>query len=83
MKGGSKRMIRSLTKLGDDMALVIDEAILGSLRIGPETPFEITTDGRSLIVTPVRTEEEREAFRGALDEVNRRHGEALKRLEER
>ena len=75
-------MIKTLSKHGNSHALVIDKALLELLRIEPDTPLEITTDGRSLIITPAGDEAERAAFRGALNEVNDRHGGALKRLAE-
>ncbi len=46
-------MFATLTPLGDEMALVIDRALLERLNIGSETPLEITTDGVALIVRPV------------------------------
>ncbi|MEQ8763381.1 MAG: AbrB/MazE/SpoVT family DNA-binding domain-containing protein [Planctomycetota bacterium] len=75
-------MIKQLTKHGNSLALVIDKAILELLGIGPDTPVELSTDGESLIVTPARDPKHREEFRKTLEEVNRRHGKALKRLAE-
>ncbi len=75
-------MIKTLSKHGNSLALVIDKGILDLLKIEPDTPLEITTDGRSLIVTPARSAEERDEMRAALGKVNRRHAKALKRLAE-
>ena len=75
-------MIKTLSKHGNSLALVIDKGILDLLKIEPDTPLEITTDGRSLIVTPARSAEERDEMRAALAKVNRRHAKALKRLAE-
>ncbi len=72
-------MIKRLTKHGNSLALVIDKAILDLLKIDSETPIEITTDGRSLLVTPI-SPDRRDEFQAALDKVNRRHGKALGRL---
>ncbi|RMG07677.1 MAG: AbrB/MazE/SpoVT family DNA-binding domain-containing protein [Planctomycetota bacterium] len=74
-------MIKRLTKHGNSLALVVDKAILELLKIDADTPLEITTDGRSLLVTPTDPER-REELRAALDKVNRRHGKALRRLAE-
>lgn len=46
-------MIKTLTKHGNSLALVIDRAILDLLRIDVETRLDISTDGRALIITPV------------------------------
>lgn len=52
-------MIKNLTRHGNSFALVIDRAILELIHAGPETPFEIITDGNSLVLTPVRDVEAR------------------------
>ena len=79
---GGSAMRKTLTRHGNSLALVIDKAILELLKIDADTPLEISTDGRSLYVTPAREPEEREEFRDALERVNRTHGQALKRLAE-
>jgi hypothetical protein len=39
--------------MGDALGIVIDSAILELLRIQPDTPLEISTDGKRLIIQPV------------------------------
>lgn len=73
-------MIKRLTKHGNSLALVIDRGVLELLEIDANTPLSLTTDGKCLIVTPVRDSKRREAFRAALEKVNKRYGRALKRL---
>ena len=75
-------MIKTLTKHGNSYALVIDKAILDILKITPETPLEITTDGAALRVAPLDAPQRRTRVSKALDKVNRRFGRALKRLAE-
>jgi len=75
-------MIKTLTKHGNSYALVIDKPILELLRVSPETPFEIMTDGQALVLTPVRDPVEDEKFREALEMVHQRFGRAMKRLAE-
>jgi antitoxin component of MazEF toxin-antitoxin module len=75
-------MIKSLTKHGNSYALVIDKPILELLRVSPDTPFEIMTDGQSLVLTPVRDPAEEENFQAALEMVHQRFGRAMKRLAE-
>jgi antitoxin component of MazEF toxin-antitoxin module len=75
-------MIKQLTKHGNSLALVIDKALLELLDIAADTPLEIQTDGRSLIVTPAKDPKRRRAFRKSLAHVNKRHGEALRKLAE-
>ena len=75
-------MIKTLTKHGNSLALVIDRAVLALLDIEADTPLDISTDGEALIVSPVRNEARRKRFGTSLKKVNRKHGRALKRLAE-
>lgn len=47
-------MVKKLTKHGNSLALVIDRPILDLLKIGPETPLDISTGGKQLIVAPTK-----------------------------
>jgi len=75
-------MTKMLTKHGNSYALVIDKPILELLRATPTTPFEIITDGRCLVITPVREPAEERKFQQALDKVHKRFGGAMKKLAE-
>lgn len=75
-------MIKTLTKHGNSYAMVIDKPILELLHITPDTPFEIISDGRSLVLTPVRSSEESKKFDEAVAMVHKRFGKAMKRLAE-
>ena len=54
-------MVKKLTKHGNSLALVIDRPILDLLKIDPDTPLEVTTDGKQLIVAPVKTSARRKS----------------------
>jgi len=75
-------MVKNLTKHGNSYAIVIDKPILELLRATPETAFEIITDGRCLVLSPVRSRSEEKKFETALDSVHKRFGKAMKRLAE-
>lgn len=75
-------MVKTLIKHGNSYALVIDRTILELLRVTPETPLELTTDGDTLLVAPVRDVKRQRRLREALDKINRRYGDDLKRLAE-
>jgi antitoxin component of MazEF toxin-antitoxin module len=75
-------MVKSLTKHGNSYALVIDKPILELLRVSPDTPFDIITDGQSLVLTPVRDARQEQKFEKALENVHKRFGRAMKRLAE-
>lgn len=75
-------MIKNLTKHGNSYALIIDKPILELLRAGPDTPFEVVSDGKSLMITPVRDSESDSQFEEAVDRLHTRFGNAMKRLAE-
>ena len=72
-------MVKSLKQIGNSYGVIIEKPILELLNITPETPLEITTDGRSLQIRPVR-QRKRPTLSESLDAVNRRHSSTLKKL---
>lgn len=56
-------MIKSLVKHGNSSALIIEKPILSLLGATPESEFDVVTDGKSLILTPVQTTARRSKFR--------------------
>ena len=75
-------MVKHLTQHGNSAALVIDKAVLELLHVTLKTPLELATDGRSLIISPLRNGKRAVRFRSALEAVNRRHAKTLKALAE-
>lgn len=75
-------MIKTLTKHGNSLALVIEKPVLELLGANAETKFEITTDGQLLILAPVKDAERKKSFQSSLDKVNARYPKALKKLAE-
>jgi len=75
-------MIKTLTKHGNSYALVIDKPILDLLKIRPDTPLTISTDGKSLLVSPEGEERTgvSQEFEQSLEKVNRRFATVLQRL---
>ena len=80
---GVAEMPKKLVRHGNSRAIVIDKAILELLKIDDETLLELSTDGRSLRVTPVAEAEARRArLDEALDRIDNRYPETLRRLSE-
>ena len=52
-------MAKRLQAIGKSKGLIIDEPLLELLGITQETELDITTDGKSLIVTPIARERRR------------------------
>ncbi|UPT74133.1 MAG: AbrB/MazE/SpoVT family DNA-binding domain-containing protein [Elusimicrobiota bacterium] len=75
-----KMMTKQLTRLGNSLALVIDKPILELLGMSAEIPLQLTTDGTSLIVTPVFRYATKEQVDEAIGWVKKNYGEALRRL---
>jgi antitoxin component of MazEF toxin-antitoxin module len=75
-------MVKKLTKHGNSLALVIDRPILDLLKIDPETPLDVSTDGERLIVAPAKPSERRKRFEKAQKIAHERYGRAFKRLAE-
>ena len=73
-------MVKKLTRHGNSMALVLDKPVLELLQIDANTSLEIVTDGTALVVTPIRDAKHTAKFRKALEAVNRRYGNMLKKL---
>jgi antitoxin component of MazEF toxin-antitoxin module len=75
-------MIKKLVSHGNSAALVIDKPIMDLLNVDMNTPLEVSTDGKSLIISPVESVKREKKFRAALEKVNRNHGSVLKKLAE-
>ena len=73
-------MTKHLTKHGNSAALVIEKPVMELLGITMKTPLEVTTDGKSLVVSPVREGSREKKFRAALKWANEKHGKTLAKL---
>jgi len=76
------RMVKKLTKHGNSLALVIDRPILELLKIDPETPLNVSTDGKLLIIEPAKPSSRRKKFEDAQEWAHKRYGKAFKKLAE-
>lgn len=75
-------LTKTLIKHGNSLALVIDKPILEMLRIEADTPLEISTDGDSLLISPVRDKKRQAQLRQTLKKLNAKFGDDLRRLAE-
>ena len=73
-------MVKKLTKHGNSLALVIDRPILDLLKIDPETLLDVSTDGKQLIVAPVKLSNRRKKFDAAQEWAHKRYGRAFRTL---
>ena len=75
-------MVKRLIKHGNSAALVIDRPIMEILNITNETTFEISTDGKNLILSPRTVNIQENDIVQSLEKVNKKYGAVLKRLSE-
>lgn len=75
-------MSKTLTNIGNSLGLIIDKPILELLRIDKDTPLELETDGKALIIRPVheKKEDRRTRVREATERMMEAHGETQRKL---
>ncbi len=73
-------MIKMLIKHGNSLALVIDKPVLEMLKVTADTPLELSTNGDSLMISPVREGPRQQKLRKSLAKINRKHESDLRRL---
>jgi antitoxin component of MazEF toxin-antitoxin module len=75
-------MRTTLTRIGDELTLVIDRALLDQIGIGADTLLDVRVDGQSIVITPVEETPRDRLLREAMEEAHRRYGRVFKRLAE-
>jgi len=75
-------MVKKLIQHGNSVALVIDKPIMEMLNITNETTFELSTDGRNLILSPQTEYTQEKDILNSLEKINKKYGSVLKRLGE-
>jgi antitoxin component of MazEF toxin-antitoxin module len=75
-------MVKKLVQYENSAAIVIDKSILDTLHITNETSFELSTDGRNIILSPQDTVIQENDILESLKKVNEKYGNILKRLGE-
>jgi len=73
-------MVKTLSRHGNSLALVLDRGILDLLKIDAETPLDVSTDGRILVVAPLNGGKRRKKVLAAYSKVNRAYGKLFQRL---
>jgi antitoxin component of MazEF toxin-antitoxin module len=73
-------MTKKLIRHGNSAALVLDKALLDILKVKIDTPLEVTTDGRNIIISPQEVPEAEDTLLQSLERINKQHGMALRKL---
>jgi antitoxin component of MazEF toxin-antitoxin module len=73
-------MTKKLIRHGNSAALILDRALLDLLKVQMDTPLEVTTDGRNIIISPQLHERAEATLLDSLEKINKKHGSVLSRL---
>jgi antitoxin MazE len=73
-------MVKKLAKHGNSLALVIDRPVLDLLGIDGDTPLDISTDGRVLIVAPVGDAGRAGRVDAIIERINQQYSSTLENL---
>ncbi|MEZ4222104.1 MAG: AbrB/MazE/SpoVT family DNA-binding domain-containing protein [Polyangiaceae bacterium] len=75
-------MAKTLTRTGNSFAIVLDKPLLEATGIDASTPLEVSTDGDVIVISPVRAKRRTAKLKRILDDLDREHAGAFKRLAE-
>ena len=75
-------MVKKLIQHGNSVAIVIDKPIMEMLNISNETIFNLSTDGKNIILSPQIELEQGKNIIASLEKINKKYGSVLKRLGE-
>ena len=73
-------MIKNLTRTGNSVALVLDKQLLEAAHLDPEEPVEVSTNGRVIIISPVRAKREVDKFKRGQELMHEKFAGAFRRL---
>ncbi len=74
-------MIKKLSQMGNSLGVLLEKPILELLNITQDTPLEVSTDGTSIFIRPLRTGHQTRV-RAATKAVMKDHDAALRKLAE-
>ena len=75
-------MVKTLTRTGNSLALILDRPLLEQLHIDAETPLEISTDGQVIVISPVRDKKRDARFKAIADDMFTRYAGVFRKLAE-
>ncbi len=73
-------MVKTLTRTGDTLALVLDRGILEATGIDADTKLEVSTDGEVIVISPVRPKRRTARLRKIMNDLDREHAGVFRRL---
>jgi len=73
-------MTKKLIQHGNSAALVLDKALLDILNVRIDTPLEVTTDGKNIIISPQMIPNAESSLLESLERINQKHRAVLRKL---
>lgn len=73
-------MKKNLTVIGNSLGIIIEKPILDLLGIAKETQLEMITDGKRLIIEPIKEEKKADKIKAATRRVMKNHDKTLREL---
>ena len=73
-------MIKKLTRTGNSAALVLDKQLLEAANMDPDAQVEVSTNGRIIVIAPVRSKREEGRFKRAEAKMHAKFAGAFARL---
>lgn len=75
-------MVKKTSKYKNRQAIIINKLMIEILGINEKTTLKISTDGTSLIITPVKTRKKKSKIKKSIEENIEEYGPLLKKLAE-
>jgi len=73
-------MIKRFTRTGNSVALVLDKPLLDAANLDPNDEVEISTNGRIIVISPVRSAREQAKFERGKERMHAKFAGAFRRL---
>jgi len=73
-------MVKNLTRTGNSVALVLDKQLLEAANLDPDDPVEVSTNGRVIVISRVRSKRDEATFERAEAKMHAKFAGAFTRL---
>jgi antitoxin MazE len=73
-------MIKKLTRTGYSVALELDKQLLDAANLDPDDPVEVSTNGRVVVIAPMRNKREIEKLSRGQELMHAKFAGAFRRL---
>jgi antitoxin component of MazEF toxin-antitoxin module len=75
-------MATRLTPTGERLAVILDQRMLDDLDIDAETELEVSTDGHTIVITPVRADTRARKLEQVVRVAHEQYASVFRRLAE-